>query len=191
MSAVSAFMKAYPEVDLELDISDRFADVIDEGFHIVIRTGKPRDSRLLYRKVGEFSWCLVAAPDYIARCGTPQSVADLQNHRCLRHRYSETGKIAPWELAGQDDDNYKPPETFTVTTVDSIIQLALDGNGIALLPSFAVKEKILDGSLIDVLPGAASNTGIFYLLWPASRYPLSRVRAFVDFVSKFLTDELA
>ncbi|WP_328825114.1 LysR family transcriptional regulator [Ochrobactrum soli] len=191
VSAVSAFMKAYPEVDLELDISDRFADVIDEGFDVVIRTGKPKDSRLLYKKVGEFSWCLVASPDYIARCGAPKSVADLQNHRCLRHRYSETGKIAPWELAGQDDENSRAPETFTVTTVDSIIQLVLDGNGIAMLPSFSAKSRIRDGSLVDVLPGAANNTGIFYLLWPASRYPLARVRAFLDFVSKYLTEQLA
>ncbi|KLD68825.1 LysR family transcriptional regulator, partial [Xanthomonas hyacinthi DSM 19077] len=84
-------MAKYPEIELDLDYSDRLVDIVNEGFDVAIRTGEGVDSRLMSRRLGLYHLVLVASPGYLKRAGTPDVPADLASHACLHHRFPTTG----------------------------------------------------------------------------------------------------
>ncbi len=132
---MAGFMRAWPEVQLDLDFTDRLVDVVEEGFDAVIRTGQPSDSRLMSRNVGRFRLKIVASPDYLARCGVPDTPGDLAHHQCLLQRSPSTGKIRLWPFArGEKQGKIVLPERMSATAVDPLIALAIEGMGIACLP---------------------------------------------------------
>jgi DNA-binding transcriptional LysR family regulator len=181
------FMRAWPEVQLELDFADRLVDVVEEGFDAVIRTGPPSDSRLMSRNLGRFRQKIVASPDYLARCGVPLTPDDLTRHQCLHQRSPSTGKLRPWPFAPADrQGKIVLPERMSATAVDPLIELAIAGLGIACLPPFAIRSEIADGRLVPVLEEWVTQTDQFNLLWPASRQITPRLRAFVDFMAEHL-----
>ena len=93
LPTLADFMQAYPDIELDLDFSDRVVDVVDEGFDVVLRTGQPVDSRLSMRELGEFQLKLVGSPAYFARHGTPRCPEDLLRHTCLHYRFPNTGRL--------------------------------------------------------------------------------------------------
>jgi DNA-binding transcriptional LysR family regulator len=184
---MAKFMHAWPEVQLDLDFSDRLVDVVEEGFDAVIRTGPPSDSRLMSRNVGRFKLKIVASPDYLARCGVPESPDDLAHHQCLHQRSPSTGKLRPWPFArGERQGKIVLPERMSATAVDPLIALAIEGLGIACLPPFAIRSEISDGRLMPVLDDWVEETDQFNVLWPASRQITPKLRAFVDFMAEHL-----
>jgi DNA-binding transcriptional LysR family regulator len=199
------FMHAYPDIQLDLDFSDRLVDVIDEGFDVVLRTGAPDDSRLSSRRLGVFSTRLVAAPDYLARHGTPLTPADLARHVCLHFRYPKDGKLEVWPLRGAPGDDTSGVATSGVATSDvatsdvaapgvdipvsmicnnleTRVCFALRGRGIACVPEFAVRDELAAGTLRTVLDAHVDKTTAFHVLWPSGRHAAPKVRAFVDFL---------
>ena len=152
MPAISAFMHAYPEIELELDFSDRLVDVIDEGFDAVIRAGEIGDSRLMSRTLGTFQLRLVGSPVYFASKGYPQNPDDLKQHACLQHRYATSGKLerCPLQHKGEALD-LDLPKTAVANTIDPLIHLAEQGLGIACLPDFAIRRQLANGNLVTVL----------------------------------------
>jgi len=187
MPALSAFMRAYPEIRLEIDFSDRLVDIIDEGFDAVVRAGGMGDSRLMVRSLGTFRLQLVGAPAYFARRGTPQKPDDLLSHACLLHRYATNGKLERWPLRrGRKDIDIDLPQTAVVSTIEPLIYMAEQGLGIACLPDFAIRRQLEKGILVAVLADHTHHEGVFRLLWPSSRYVSPKLRAFVDFMAKYL-----
>lgn len=187
MPALGAFMRAYPEIELDLDFTDRLVDVVEEGFDAVVRAGAVSDSRLMTRSLGTFHLRLVGSPTYFARAGVPRDPADLKSHACLLHRYATNGKLEPWPLRrGRGDLELDLPAAVTVNTVEPLICLAEQGLGIACLPDFAIREQLEAGSLITVLEEHTRHAGVFRMLWPASRYPSPKLRVFVDFMAQNL-----
>ncbi|MFJ1299340.1 LysR family transcriptional regulator [Pseudomonadota bacterium AL_CKDN230030165-1A_HGKHYDSX7] len=175
------FMRTYPEIELDLDFTDRIVDVIDEGFDAVVRAGHPSDSRLSARKLGEYRSVLVASPDYLERRGMPRTPADLADHSCLQFRYSTSGKLEPWPTVGTAaGTELTLPTTMIANNLETRVCFAQRGLGIAFLPDFSVAHLLADGKLRAVLPDAVSWTGVFYVLWPASKHPSPKVRALVD-----------
>lgn len=184
LPALGAFMQAYPDIELDLDFSDRLVDVIEEGFDAVIRTGPPTDSRLSARRLGSFRSVPVASPDYLARYGIPRTPADLATHRCLHYRFPNTGKLETWDLdADVGDPLPRLPISMSCNTMETRVAFALQGLGIAYLPEFAVRDALSDGRLQVVLGAYARRRGVFHILWPASPHPLPKIRALVDFLS--------
>lgn len=177
------FMVAYPQVQLNLDFSDRLVDVIEEGFDAVVRTGQPVDSRLMRRNAGRFRLRIVASPAYLAAHGTPAEPIDLASHRCLRQRSPSTGKLRPWPLGTEGN---ALPETMSATAIDPLVHLAVAGHGIACLPPFAIRQELADGRLVSLLEDSVSEVDQFNVLWPASRQVTPKLRAFVDFMAAHL-----
>jgi DNA-binding transcriptional LysR family regulator len=184
MPALSAFMRAYPDIRLDLDFTDRLVDVIEEGFDAVIRTGDVRDTRLMSRKLGGFRHQIVASPDYLAAWGTPMAPEDLLHHKCLHHRYPSTGKLEQWPLSRDGVElRLDLPTTTIASTIEPLIHLAENGFGVTCLPPFAVKAQVVNGSLRSLLEDYLSATGTFRILWPTSRYLSPKIRVFVDFMA--------
>ncbi|QJU57355.1 LysR family transcriptional regulator [Sphingomonas sp. AP4-R1] len=186
MPTLTAFMRAWPAVELDLDFTDRIVDVIDEGFDAVIRTGEPNDSRLMARMLGQFRFRLVGSPDYLATYGIPVSAPELAVHRCLRHRFPSTGRLDEWPLVWPGDTRPTLPATAVASTIEPLICMAESGLGLACLPEFAVRQQVERGALVCVLDDALRGGGTFRILWPPSRYLAPKTRLFVDFVAERL-----
>ncbi|EJK85324.1 LysR family transcriptional regulator [Agrobacterium rhizogenes] len=185
MPVFARFMQIYPQARLELDLTDRLVDVIDEGYDLVIRTGDMRDSRLMSRTVGHFRHTIVASPAYLAAHGIPQRPEDLLQHLCLHRRHPETGRIDTWPLAEEGADiELDLPITAVVNTVEARIELAEQGVGIACVPSMSVSTQIQGGRLVPLLQDCVREAGVLRLLWPASSSPSHNIRTLVDFIAQ-------
>ncbi|CAM4292401.1 LysR family transcriptional regulator [Kerstersia similis] len=183
LPVMGEFMRQYPDIELDLDFTDRLVNVIEEGFDAVVRTGAPSDSRLSARKLGNFSALLVASPAYLARAGEPERPEDLLQHRCLHYRYPNSGKLEKWPLQqAPGEPELQLPNSMICNNLETRLCFALQGLGIAYLPDFAVHDCLADGRLRPVLAEHMTCTGVFHVLWPASKHPSPKVRAFVDFL---------
>lgn len=184
---LSAFASRYPQIELDLDFSDRLVDVVEEGFDAVVRTGELSDSRLMSKRLGVSRFCCVGAPDYFQRHGTPGRPEDIARHACLLHRVPSTGMLEKWRLRrGDEDADARPAASMTSNHLETLRHMAIQGLGIAYLPDFAVNAALERGELVRVLDEWAGSPSTFWVLWPSNRQLLPRVRAFVDFMAKHL-----
>lgn len=193
LPVLGEFMRAYPQIELDLDFTDRIVDVIAEGFDAVVRTGEPEDSRLSARRLGSFQLRLVASPDYLALRGTPQTPADLLQHSCLHYRFPNSGKLEHWALRQQPDEpKLQLPVSMICNNIETRLCFALQGLGIAYLPDFSIRKQLADGQLLPILDDYIKRSGVFHILWPASKHPSPKVRALVDFLCArvFPSDEI-
>ena len=183
LPVISGFMERYPEIELDLDFTDRLVDVIDEGFDVVIRGSDLQDSRLMSRPLGPYRSCLVASPGYLEKRGIPKTPADLLNHSCLHYRWQNSGKLYQWPFKASParQSGTALPVTMVCSNVEALIYLAENGRGITCVPDFAVKQGVADGRLETVLDSSLVGGSNFHVVWPSSRQMAPKVRAFVDF----------
>ncbi len=181
MPVVHSFMRAYPDIDIEVDLSDRMVDIVEEGFDVVIRTGDQSDSRLVSRQLGVARRVLVGAKSYFAGNGTPKTPMDLLEHRCLLHKFPASGRIEKWRLRLPEDREDLPlPEKYVLSTVESITFLARRGDGIAYIPDFLVKDDLERGEMRTVLDEFVDDPVTFWAVWPALKHSSPKLRAFID-----------
>lgn len=190
MPVFRRFMQVYPDVRLELELTDRLVDIVGEGYDLAIRTGEIRDSSLMTRIVGRFRHTIIAAPPYLAAHGVPSSPQDLFHHRCLHRRHPETGAIDAWPLTKEGVNlDLDLPVAAVVNSVEARIELAEAGAGIACVPSIAVCHRIEEGRLLSILESNVRDAGVLRLLWPAGMAPAHNVRTLVDFVAQASTSQ--
>ncbi|HEX8593908.1 MAG TPA: LysR family transcriptional regulator [Pseudomonas sp.] len=183
MAHLIAFQQAYPEVELELEFSDRLVNVIEEGFDAVMRIGEVEDSRLTRRRLNGYRHRLVASPSYLADRGVPARPSDLVRHSCLRYRYPTSGKLDPWPLVVKGAAvNIDVPTSATANAIESLLAMAEAGLGIACLPDFLVEDAVTEGRLKPVLERYVLDHRTISILWPSSRQPLPKIKAFVEFM---------
>jgi DNA-binding transcriptional LysR family regulator len=183
MPTLVAFMRAYPEIKLDLDFSDRVVDVIEEGFDAVVRFAEAGDSRLMTRALGTYRRRLVAAPAYLAVKGVPLTLDDLKAHACLRHKFPTSGKVERWLRPEHADVESELPRTAVASTLEPIVFMAEQGMGIAYLPDFVIGRQLREGILVTVLDEYSDLSGPLRILWPSSRHLAPKLRAFVDFLA--------
>ena len=183
MAHLIAFQQAYPEVELEVEFSDRLVNVIEEGFDAVVRIGEVEDSRLTRRRLNGYSHRLVASPSYLVDRGVPARPSDLVRHSCLRYRYPTSGKLDPWPLVVKGAAvNIEVPTSATANAIESLLAMAEAGLGIACLPDFLVEDAVTEGRLRPVLERYVHDHRTISILWPSSRQPLPKIKAFVEFM---------
>jgi DNA-binding transcriptional LysR family regulator len=141
------FLERFPDLSLELGITDRFVDIVREGFDVAIRMGQLADSDLSSRKIGEIRFVLAASPDYIARHGLPHDIDALEQHTFVR--YLQSGRSWPYVLA----DGTQLPVSGRLATDDSgsIREAVMSGAGIAYLLHVTVAQDLADGRLVEIL----------------------------------------
>jgi DNA-binding transcriptional LysR family regulator len=185
MAKLAAFKRRHPQIELELDSTDRLVDVIGEGFDVVLRTGEHADSRLMTRTLGHFRQALVGSPDYFRRMGKPQTPEDLARHACLVYRFANTGKLHQWPLSRQGEPvQVEIPVSVVTNALEAQIGLAESGLGIACVPDLSVAEHLRRGSLVRILDSYVEVQTKLSVMWPASRYASPKLRAFVDFAAE-------
>ncbi len=192
MPALAEFMARYPDIELDLDFSDRMVDIIGEGFDVVMRGGQPLDSRLNAKFLGHFQHRLVASPDYLREHGLPEHPRELAGHRCLHYRFPSSGKLETWPLRREHpEQDYEIPISMVCNHVETRICFALNHRGITCLPDFSVRAALASGSLVSVLDDFIERRGSFYLLWPSGRQVPPRLRVFIDFMLERVFPDIA
>jgi len=179
------FLLQHAQLSIDLDMSNRFVDLIEEDFDVAIRVGTLRDSRLAARKLGSNQRILVASPEYLQRVGTPRHPRDLREHASLILEIGAHPEI--WTLhAKSARQGVRVRGPLRSNHVLAIRAACLAGLGISLLPHFALTEQIADGSLVNVLPKWTSPQQGIFAVYPSHRLIPAKVRAFVDFIEKRL-----
>lgn len=176
------FRQRYPEVELDFDFSDRMVDVIDEGFDIAIRSGELVSSQMMSRRLGPFRFAIVGSPAYFAANPMPHTPADLRHHACLRYRFPSNGQWQEWDI--HSDAPIALPLALSSNNLESLLQAALQGLGIAYVPEFIVRRYLDAGELVSVLSSYLKEGGKFSVVWPSSRHMLPKVRVFIDFLTE-------
>jgi DNA-binding transcriptional LysR family regulator len=185
-TAITDLVIAYPRLRINLTLNDRVADPIQEGFDIAISVGRPRgtSSSLIARKLNTSRRILCAAPDYLARRGTPQQPEDLAQHDCLAYSYLD--EPDEWHLIGADGERVVKVTGPIVTSHRQVLRTAaLRGLGIAYGPIVFFREDLDTGRLARVLPQFQLPEVAIYAVYPASRQLSAKVRAFNDFISHY------
>ncbi len=174
-SLISSFLRQHDSVDVEVQLSDRMVDLVDEGFDLALRAGVLGDSSLIARKLGSATRACVASPEYLRLRGTPKRPSDLRSHDCLRYGYERSG--SSWGFASARVPVSGP---LTANNADILREAAIDGLGLAFMPRFMVAQAIQDGTLVEVLAEHIAQEGGVYAVYPHSRHLSAKVRAFVD-----------
>jgi len=173
----AAFQLAYPDVTLEVMVSDEIRDLVQDGFDIALRTGQPQDSSLIGRRIGYCDRLLVASPRYLAAREPLLHPGQLSGHRCIAHQaWSE------WVLKSQQE-YYRwllPP----VHVTDNLIyarECAIGDAGITLLPRFLTDDALLKGELVQVLPEWKVEGNELWLVYPGRKLNSPALVSFIEF----------
>jgi len=190
---VPDFLKLYPEVQLDLSLSDSIIDLIEERADIAIRTGPLRDSSLTARKVMESPRIITASPDYLKRYGMPKTPADLDRHNCLIFNFRRTQVEWPFRDPAAGKAFMKPISgNLMVNNGLTMRQMALHGVGLARLARFDVEDDIAAGTLVPVLEKFSAGDSVpFHALFVSHDYMAARIRAFLDFLTERMAKSAA
>ncbi|MDX5373276.1 MAG: LysR family transcriptional regulator [Pseudomonadaceae bacterium] len=170
------FMRQYPQISAEVELTSRDVDPLEEGVDIAIQVGQPRDSTLIARKLFESRRRLCASPAYLAQHGTPRTVQELAGHRAL---HLPVDSPRHWPLLGE---NIACQRVLACNNITLAREAALAGAGIAALPVMISEAAVQDGELIELLPEARLPTGELYAVYPSRRFQAMKVKAFLDFL---------
>ncbi|MBN3788253.1 LysR family transcriptional regulator [Burkholderia sp. Ac-20353] len=172
---------AYPHLRIDVAISDRFVDLVDEGFDLAVRIGKlPDSTSLAARRLGTQHGSLGAAPSYLARFGTPATLDALKDHRTIA--YSRAGVPHPWDLRAPDGTPTRIDlqHQLSFDDVQAIAAAAVSGFGIAWLPSWLLAHHVRRGELAVVMDRCFVETGDIHAVWPQTRYLPRKTRCTID-----------
>ena len=177
------FMRQYPQISAEVELTSRNVDPVEEGVDIAILVGQPQDSTLIARKLFETGRRLCASPDYLARHGTPQTVAELAAHRAILLPHDSPRY---WSLLGE---SVPCQRVLACNNITFAREAALAGAGIAGLPIMISEHAVQEGRLIELLPGARLPVGELYAVYPSRRFQAMKVKTFLDFLMACLPVE--
>jgi len=179
--AVADFMEKYPDLRIQLLLSDQQVDPVQEGFDVTLRIADLPSSSMIARRIAPARRAICASPSYLARHGTPKHPDDLRGHACLTYGHLATGN--QWKLTGPDGDHWIAiPWTLCTNNAEVLRDAAVQGRGIALLPTFIAGADFQQGRLATILPGYQAPEISIYAIYPATRHLSLKVRVFIDFL---------
>lgn len=184
---IGDYAQIHPQVQLDISLSDRKLDLIEDGFDLAIRIGSMPQSDLIARKIGGVRSIVCASPAYLARYGIPKTPAELGQHTCLG--YTLTGGGTDWSFESADGPVNIPIKGQIRADNGDIIRLAaLSGAGVLFQPHFIVGEDLEHGRLLRLLPEWQSAELGIYAVYPSRKHLSAKVRTFVDFLVSALKE---
>ncbi len=185
---VDDFLCTYPDVNIELEVADRYVDLLDERIDIAFRSGELEDSSLVARRIGPKHSILCASPDYLARAGLPGSVQDLIQHDCVIMGASLAN--AHWRLRTENGEVTVPVKgRYAVDNMQLVVKALISGRGIALVPYPLVHTLLKERALVQVLDGCEPALQSIYVVYPSHKQLARHVRAFIDYVVEQTTPQ--
>jgi DNA-binding transcriptional LysR family regulator len=180
---LTRYMRQYPEVTLDLTLTDRLVDLVDEGYEAVIRIAELTDSALIGRALRRHQLVACASPAYLAERGVPTTPADLERHECLGFAYWARPPMDEWEFTDANG-KYKArvQSRFRVNHGEALREAALGGFGIILQAEEMLTNDLASGRLVRVLPGFQAPSRPMHILFAPDRRPTPKLRSFIDFV---------
>ena len=176
---VARFLERWPELEIDVDYSDRRVDLVADGYDVAIRGGRLEDENLVARRLLTFRGVVVASPAYLARHGRPNTPAELAAHHCLRN--TALRSMPGWAFHTDDGLQTIPVQgRFQSDSGDAIVQAAEAGLGIAYEPNFLAWDSLRSGRLVPLLEAFRTYEGSFYALYPHRRHLPAKVRLFID-----------
>lgn len=185
------FSQRYPAVEMNLQLEDRFVDLVAEQVDVAIRIGHLPDSSLVARRLGELAWQICASPAYIARHGTPQTPSDLAQHECLFYR-NANHSMNTWSFRGAaGEENVVVSGTLTINDACALVDAALQGHGILLIDKAMLGDTLEKGALVSLLADYPPAPGYpVYAVYPARDFLPAKTKAFVQFLVERLAPRI-
>ncbi|HET8720444.1 MAG TPA: LysR family transcriptional regulator [Nitrospira sp.] len=179
--AVAEFLALYPEIRVNMVTTDRFVDLADEGYDLVIRImGEPQPN-IVARRLAAVNRRICATPEYFARHGVPEKPEDLEAHNCLTYTYFSPN--GAWRLRGPDGDiSVRTHGNLQLNDDDALAEAVLRGLGIALLPTFIVGQALQEGRLQSVLSTYVPLERHIYAVYLPTHHVTAKVRALIDYL---------
>jgi DNA-binding transcriptional LysR family regulator len=180
---LAAFLTRYPGVEVDLVLSDRFIDLIEEGIDVAIRIGELKDPGLVARRIGRMARITVARPDYWNRRGRPRHPTELAGHDCVIFTGLASGDL--WQFEGADGPiAVKVTGRVRASTSDAMREAVLEGLGVGVTPYWMWRDEVRSGALERVLIDFEPTPRPIQAVFPERRLVSAKVRAFVDFLSE-------
>jgi DNA-binding transcriptional LysR family regulator len=176
-----AFLARHPKLAIDITLSDRVADLVEEGFDIAVRIGQLPASSLIGRKLASTRMVLCASPEYLERHGAPVRPQELLHHDVISYSLFSTGEN--WSFAGPDGDvSVKVTPRVRTNSGDTCRAAALQHQGIILQPTFIVGADLAQGTLREIMPGYRSVELGIHAVYPSRKFVSPKVRLLIDFL---------
>lgn len=188
---LSRFRQKYPQVRLEIQLTNQNADLVADSIDLAIRARNPPDSGLVARPIEDGELVIVGSPAYLKRKGTPKTLDDLRRHECIQFERPVTGQPMPWVLSvdGEMADVHTNGSVCITDDVLGLATAARGGMGLIQTYRFIVADDLAKGTLVEVLRPFGGASRPFTLLYAANRHMPHRVRVLVEFLLENLRDE--
>ncbi|MBS7707123.1 LysR family transcriptional regulator [Chelatococcus asaccharovorans] len=189
--ALPDFLDRHPGIDIDLGVTDRAMDLVEDSIDCVLRVGNLSDSGLIARPIGRLPLINVASPAYLDRCGVPRSPEDLAGHWAVNYASPSTGRVEDWEWVEGDALRAMPMRgRVTVNSAEGYIACCLAGLGLIQVPAYDVRYHIDAGELIAVMPEHCAEPMPMTLLYPHRQHLSRRLAVFADWLEVLLRREL-
>src|SRR5690349_3108945 len=182
------FFRAYPEVSIDLHLSDAPVDLVADGFDAALRIAALPDSSLVARRLCAVTQFVVASPDYLRREGRPAHPRELVDRPCLSYAYRARSEVWRFTNDAGEEEPVMPTGPLRVTNSDALLPTLLDGLAIAELPEFIAGEYLADGRLEAILTDWSLTRGGLYFVTPSARARPAKVAALSDYFAEHLSD---
>ena len=181
--AVASFLSQHEDLEIDLDITDRKVDLVDEGFDLVIRIGRLDDSSFAFRKLRSMRFFVCMSPEYIAKYGRPNTPDDLIPEHCFEYAY-QSGASLRFEKDGVEK-HVRVSGRLRANNGEVLMESCAHGVGVSLAPDFLAAPYIEDGRVVPVLEDwVGDDRRAIWALYPHSRHLSAKVRHFVDFLAE-------
>ena len=181
-----AFFLKYPEIELDIHLSDNFVDIIRNGYDLAVRIGELKDSSLVARKLASDNRVICAAPKYLKERGLPKRLDDLEFHNCL-----SAGAQEVWRLDGPDGQkSIKVKGNIRTNSSEFVRESLLAGLGIGLRSTWDIAEEIKTGELQVILPEHRGSSAVaVYAVYPCREFMPAKVNVFIEFLAELFGNE--
>jgi len=183
---VAEFLAEHPDINVEIEGTDRIVDLIDEGFDLAVRFGPMPESTLIARRLCALHLILCASPAYLAKRGTPSMIDELDEHDHVL--FTPTSRNQAWTLVGPGDAAFEfgRPARFASNNFGAVVEVARAGGGIAMISEFMVSDDLKKGALVRVLPDWSTRATEAHAVYPARQNLPPRLTLFLDHLAKSL-----
>ncbi|UWU17474.1 LysR family transcriptional regulator (plasmid) [Rhizobium sullae] len=189
--ALPDFLDRYPEIDIDLGVTDRAVNLVEDSVDCVLRVGPLGDSGLIARSIGNLPLINVASPVYLARHGTPQTPDELGEHRAVNYASPSNGRVEDWEWVEHGALRAVSLHgRVTVNSAEAYIACCLAGLGLIQIPAYDVKRHLEAGELVEVMPGHRAEPMPMALLYPHRQHLSRRLQVFADWLEALLKCQL-